>query len=773
MDRERRRVLRAVGAGAAAATLAGCGGANGSDDAPDDSSAATGTIDSPTTDPGDHGGSPPGARFRLRDGAFQVRNDDGWSDRLLRGVNLGMGKPGTFPGEAAITRSEYDRWLARIHEMNANAVRVYTVHPPAFYEALSALNERVEDPLYLFHGNWLPAHLTEGETTAFDDELTAVFDRGLREAIDVVHGNATLPDRPGHAAGAFTADVSPYTMGYVAGVEWEPQFVLRTNEHHDGGATDGRYVEATADAAAFERWLARRLDRALTHEAEAYGTTRPASISNWPTTDHLDHPAEPLAWEDRASVNPNALASTRAHSPGLFATYHAYPYYPDFLNFSEEYLREGEGAAGSRSYRAYLEDLRENLRHPLVIGEFGVPASRGTAHEQVDGFDQGHHTETRQGELDAALFADIVESGAAGGIVFAWQDEWFKRTWNTMRYTDPNRRPEWLNDQSPEERFGLLSFDPAGRVTLSGDAEEWAGATIVSTGGREPRVALDDGYDAGRSLREVRATADPAALSVRIEYEELGETVDWDRMRTVLGFDLVPDRGNTALPRGLILDHAGRADVVVELAGPDASRAWVASHADRFYYEYGETGGYLPTRPYASTPDNGVYHPIRLAVSYPLDLPTQGRTVSFRSVETGQLRYGIGDPDSSKYDSLTDVHVDAAANTIELRLPWCLLGFRDPSSAVMTGDIWTDGLGATRPVDDVGIAALTYAPDADGDARTLSGRPNATDTLPAAVSGTIPADAGRFSLDTWNDPETEERLKESYDVLQDAFERYG
>jgi len=773
MDRERRRVLRAVGAGAAAATLAGCGGTGESDGDSDGSPDRTETVGSPAGDSSGDGDAPRSPRFRLRDGGFQVRTGDGWRDRLLRGVNLGMGKPGAFPGEAAITREEYDRWLARIHEMNANAVRVYTVHPPAFYEALAALNERVEDPLYLFHGNWLPARLIEGETTAFDDELTEVFDRGLREAVDVVHGNVTLPDRPGHAGGTFTADVSSYTMGYVAGVEWEPRFVLRTNERHEGGATDGRYVEATADAAAFERWLASRLDHGLTYEAETYGATRPASVSNWPTTDHLDHPAEPLVWEDRASVNPNALASTRAHSSGLFATYHAYPYYPDFLNFSEEYLREGEGAASSRSYRAYLEDLRENLRHPLLVGEFGVPASRGIAHEQVDGLDQGHHTETQQGEFDAALFADIVDAGAAGGLVFAWQDEWFKRTWNTMRYTDPNRRPEWLNDQSPEERFGLLSFDPAGRVTLSGDADEWADATVVSTGGRKPRAALDDGYDAGRSLREVRATADPAALSVRVAYERLGKAVDWSRMRTLLAFDLVPGRGNTALPRGVDLDHAGRADLVVELAGPDVSRVRVASHVDRFYYEYGETGGYLPTRSYASRPDNGVYHPMRLAMSYPLTLPLEDRTVPFRSVETGRLRYGVGDPGSPEYDSLTDVHVDAAADAIELRLPWCLLGFRDPSSAVMTGDIWENGLDATRSVEDVGVAAVTYAPDADGDARPLSRAANATDALPAPTAGTVPADAGRFRLDTWNDPETEERLKRSYDVLRDAFGRYG
>jgi len=48
-----------------------------------------------------------------------------------------MAKPGRFPGEAAITRAEYDRWLSDIGEI-ANVVRLDTIHPPAFYRALAA-----------------------------------------------------------------------------------------------------------------------------------------------------------------------------------------------------------------------------------------------------------------------------------------------------------------------------------------------------------------------------------------------------------------------------------------------------------------------------------------------------------------------------------------------------------------------------------------------------------------------------------------------------------
>ncbi len=69
---------------------------------------------------------------------------------LLKGVNMGIAKPGHFPGETAITKEEYFRWFKQIGAMHANAVRVYTIHPPAFYEAFYEYNEIAEQPLYLF-----------------------------------------------------------------------------------------------------------------------------------------------------------------------------------------------------------------------------------------------------------------------------------------------------------------------------------------------------------------------------------------------------------------------------------------------------------------------------------------------------------------------------------------------------------------------------------------------------------------------------------------------
>ena len=57
-----------------------------------------------------------------------------WQKKFLKGVNMGVGKPGTFPGEYAITKAEYLRWFQNISDMNAEAVRVYTTQKPEFYD---------------------------------------------------------------------------------------------------------------------------------------------------------------------------------------------------------------------------------------------------------------------------------------------------------------------------------------------------------------------------------------------------------------------------------------------------------------------------------------------------------------------------------------------------------------------------------------------------------------------------------------------------------------
>ncbi|THE64451.1 hypothetical protein D8Y22_12460 [Salinadaptatus halalkaliphilus] len=688
-----------------------------------------------------------------------------------------MAKPGFFPGEAAITKAEYSRWLRQISEMNANVIRTYTLHPPAFYDALAEHNVDRDDPLLLLQGNWIDEEVMIETGDVFDSAVLETHEEGVENVIDAVHGNLSVPDKPGHASGTFRADVSPYVLGYVLGIEWDPEVVDATDEKHDGlDEYDGTYF-TTEDATPFEHWLAARFDDAATYEHEQYDTLRPLSATNWPTTDHLEQPAEPIATEELASVTLNHVLPTDEFTRGLFATYHVYPYYPDFLNHEPEYV-DYETETGERSsYRGYLEDLLDASDHPVFIGEFGVPDSRGLTHRHVHGFDQGHHTEREQGEINAALYEQIVEADSLGGAVFAWQDEWFKRVWNTMDYMNPDRRPFWSDTQTCEQSFGLLSFDPKGErsLTLSGTLSEWEGATeLYPDASTDPLVRLDDGQDGSRTLTGLEATVDPRYLHLKLSYDDLGSAVDWERTNTVIALDTKPGQGNTTIPYDTEVRTNRGVDFLVHLAGPDDSRVLVDSYYDTFYHHYGEDLEMIPEVGYAGQRDSGEFHEIELALSRALYIPSLEETIEFESYETGKLNFGVGDPEHERYDSLADVCVTPEQNVIELRLPWLLLNFGDPSQREVIGDLWDEefemGSFVGALIEGISISAVTFVPDAGGEATDLESATNVTDSLSNIDGDELVFDtSARFEWETWEEPAYEERLKESYDVMQAAF----
>ncbi|HJW76184.1 MAG TPA: hypothetical protein VJ787_11035 [Thermoleophilia bacterium] len=76
---------------------------------------------------------------------------------FVPGVNLGSTIPGHSPGELATRRRDYRRWFPQIAALGLRAVRVYTIHKPAFYQELRAYNEaHPHAPIYLIQGVWIP-----------------------------------------------------------------------------------------------------------------------------------------------------------------------------------------------------------------------------------------------------------------------------------------------------------------------------------------------------------------------------------------------------------------------------------------------------------------------------------------------------------------------------------------------------------------------------------------------------------------------------------------
>src|SRR6266550_123113 len=87
----------------------------------------------------------PDVAARTAGDGFDIRTTSGWRPLYVKGINLGVALPGHFPSDFPTDDSTYGRWLELIAGARANAVRVYTILPPAFYRSLKAWNDAHPD----------------------------------------------------------------------------------------------------------------------------------------------------------------------------------------------------------------------------------------------------------------------------------------------------------------------------------------------------------------------------------------------------------------------------------------------------------------------------------------------------------------------------------------------------------------------------------------------------------------------------------------------------
>src|SRR4051794_9710378 len=141
------------------------------------------------------------------DGLRMVASTDGQRFELhtaggdrafLPGVDLGNTTPGHQPDELSISAAQYRAWFAAMSYLGIRVVRIYTVHPPAFYQQLAAHNQANPDrPLYLMQGVSLPDEPYARKRNLFDPAVTTGFQKELRDAAGAVAGDLTRPASPG------------------------------------------------------------------------------------------------------------------------------------------------------------------------------------------------------------------------------------------------------------------------------------------------------------------------------------------------------------------------------------------------------------------------------------------------------------------------------------------------------------------------------------------------------------------------------------------------
>jgi hypothetical protein len=122
----------------------------------------------------------------------------------------------------------------------------------------------------------------------------------------------------------------------------------------------------------------------------------------------------------------------------------------------------------------------------------------------------------------------------------------------------------------------------------------------------------------------------------------------------------------------------------------------------------------------------------RLILNRPYVVPSTGERRPTQLMDVGHLMWGSADPAARSYDGRTLVAGDGA--TVEVRIPWALLTFTDPSSH----RVWvprSDGTIATRRV------------------------------------GPLRIDGGEYDWDDWTAVQWRERRKAGWDAVARAFSR--
>lgn len=693
---------------------------------------------------------------------------EGMEPFIIKGVNMGAGIPGEWATDYAIDEETYLRWFKQIQDMGANTIRVYTILSDDFYNAFYEYNKDNENPLWLIHGVWINDYVQNSHRDAYDEDFRETFIQDCRTVVDILHGNKKISLGYEHGSGSYKHDVSQWVIGYILGVEWEDVTVAYTNHEHkfdDMKPYKGEYMSAADDASPFESMLAEVGDKMIAYETNRYNQQRLIAFSNWPTTDPFQYPEWLTYFFMKCGyVDVENIITSDKFLSGQFASYHVYPYYPDYLGYlideklevKENILTEdvikyldldsgvpildlmGESIVDAltnengeiNSYVAYLKILNDYHTMPVVISEFGVSTGRGMAQrDRYTGRNQGHMNEQEQGEAIIECWEDIMNAGSAGGCVFTWQDEWFKRTWNTMHAVDLTKTPYWSDYQTNEQYFGLLTFDPGEEESVSyvdGDISEWTDEDVVS----------DDG-EATLSLKY-----DEKFIYMMIKKDGL----DTEDEKIYIPIDTTPKSGSTYC-EGEDISFEREADFLIVLDGEENSRVLVQERYNvlraMFHHETNDEDAY--TDP--PDKDSPIFKRINLMLQTATPLITGDWTASSETYETGKLRYGNANPESEDFDSLADFMY--AEDAVEIRIPWQLLNFSNPSEMKIHDDYYEN-----YGVEYIDIEKLYIGAGFAGKGESCEGR----------------ISMEPFELEGWGKEVTyHERLKESYYILQDYW----
>lgn len=656
-----------------------------------------------------------------------IKTGNEYENVVVKGVNLGGFIPNSYVTDYSIDYDKYYEWLESIYEMGSNTIRLDTIFNDEFYNAFYDFNENHERHLYLIQGINLDTYALNSHINGFDKEYYGELITQAENAVDVVHGRKKLTLSK-HGKGTYKKDVSKYVLAYIVGSEWMEDTILYTNNtlSEKAGYT-GKYISTTDTASSFETMLAKVMDHLISYEAKKYSEIHSISFINTPETDpvaiipevrfdpdkeiytlypdtlkYFYHKAVKLDLENINAIN---------GYNGLFASYNISSYYPNYLSYENKEYDD--------TYASYISSLVSHHTVPVLVTEFAYSTSRGVSTLVDDVYGNfGGMTEQEQGESLVKAYHSIINSNAAGGVIATWQDEWDKRSWNTIEKVDVTKAIYWNDTQTTNQGLGLLSFDPGKKKSVcyvDGNVSEWNDDDLVL-----------DNSDLSLSMKQ-----DEKYLYFYIKRK------NDNKMPIYIPIDTT-NKSGSKYSSNYNLNFDRNADFLILIDGENSE-----IFVQEYYNVLNAVDGYevYNKNSYINKPekDSSLFTPINLLIE-PYSVNTFSRTYgSATLVNTGKLTYGNGNPNSNDFNSQADYY--EMNGNIEIRIPWGILNFSNPSDLQIHDDYYEN-----YGVEEINISKIYVG---------------------AGINSNI--ELKPFKLEKWTKATYHERLKKSYFIVQNDW----
>ncbi|MFC5532619.1 hypothetical protein [Cohnella yongneupensis] len=637
---------------------------------------------------------------KAKDGKFSVYRNGSWNEWVVKGVNIGSSMPGDTSGALPDDPAMYGEWLEKIAAMHANTIRVYKLMPAEFYRALDNYNFSHPDRrLYLLQ-NIAPEQAPENGPYT-DSDYAGAFERTIDHTIDAMHGNLETVLADGQST-AYWSDVSAYVLGYLIDPEWTPEAVAATDSSNAKATYAGEYVSTVANATRTEAWLAALADRVYRVEQTHYGMQHPTSIVSGPELERSYHELfDPVGTQTGATIDLKHLELGDRAMSGLFEAYNVFP---DQRGFGFAPGDEGISASTFAGFKKYVNALLQAPnKYPILISEFGIPTINGLS-EKV------------QGEGLASLISIINDSGAMGGLIYEWADEWGKTSAYTSAFANPaDRASLWHNVVDPAQNYGIVSLE-------SKQPEQFS----MTLQGHAP-------------LDSLALSVDESYLYLRAKFSAMP---DLSRKDILLYLDTIDRKNGEYMLAPDVNENWSGAEFSVRVHDANAAELLVIPS-----YNTGK-GSY-----YTRVSKAGIYEKMIKELT-PAYVTRSGDRVNAVHEDASSLISGPYMDNGNSFNVEGDV--------LKVRIPWSRLNFTDPSSLLVINDEKSKGKIAPGNVVAVRLT--------DGIVASLVVMDQGTSHVDYHFPESINSPGYKtFAWNAWDVPQFEQRMKSSYDIIGNAY----